>query len=329
MGEAEKAGPWLMHIEKVYPEDARHIIPWFAHRVQRPGDKINHILVLGGAPGIGKDTILESLKYAVGFGNFADASPAHILGRFNPFLKSVVLRINEAHDLGEGNRYAFYDRMKVFAASPPDVLRIDEKNIREYYVPNCCGIIMTTNHKCDGLYLPADDRRHYVAWSTLCSDDFSADYWQRIYRWFEDGGHGHVAAYLRSVNLSSFDPKAPPPKTPAFWSIADANRAPEDAEVLDVLDMCSNPDAITTDTLAEAARSNRPEFYNWLMDRRNRRTVPHRLESAGYTAVRNDAAVDRLWKIHGRRHVVYAKKSLPDHDQIAADRALRGEDGSQ
>jgi hypothetical protein len=27
----------------------------------------------------------------------------------------------------------------------------------------------------DGLYLPEDDRRHYVAWSNLTKDDFGAD----------------------------------------------------------------------------------------------------------------------------------------------------------
>jgi hypothetical protein len=30
---------------------------------------------------------------------------------------------------------------------------------------NCLGFIITTNYKTDGIYLPADDRRHYVAWS--------------------------------------------------------------------------------------------------------------------------------------------------------------------
>ena len=35
---------------------------WFAHRVQRPGEKINHALVLGGDQGIGKDAIDRALK---------------------------------------------------------------------------------------------------------------------------------------------------------------------------------------------------------------------------------------------------------------------------
>ena len=39
------------------------MITCFAHRVQRPWEKINHALVLGGLQGIGKDTILEPVAY--------------------------------------------------------------------------------------------------------------------------------------------------------------------------------------------------------------------------------------------------------------------------
>jgi hypothetical protein len=52
-GDSTKAGPWLDHVRKVYPDDAEHIIRWLAHRVQQPQDKINHALVLGGAQGSG------------------------------------------------------------------------------------------------------------------------------------------------------------------------------------------------------------------------------------------------------------------------------------
>ena len=153
-------------MHKVYPDDADHIINWLAHRVQRPQEKINHAVVLGGAQGIGKDTLLEPVKHAVGPWNFVEVSPQQMLGRFNGFLKSVILRISEARDLGDIDRFAFYDHMKAYTAAPPDVLRVDEKNLREYSILNCCGVVITTNHKQDGIFLPADDRRHYVAWST-------------------------------------------------------------------------------------------------------------------------------------------------------------------
>jgi hypothetical protein len=337
LGDPNAAGPWLEHVRKVYPDSAQHIVCWFAHRVQFPQIKINHALMLGGAMGIGKDTIIEPVKRAVGPWNFQEVSPQHMFGRFNGFLKSVILRVSEARDLGDVNRYQFYDHMKAITASPPDVLRCDEKNLREHSVLNCCGVLITTNYKSDGIYLPADDRRHYVAWSTLTKEDFCPEYWNKLWHWYDhDGGDRHVAAYLAGLDLSNtyFDAKAPPPKTAAFWAVVDANRAPEDAELADVLDALKNP-LVTTlvtitnkaETLAvkdEDGRTDRNSLAAWLKDRRNRRTVPHRLEKCGYVPVRNDTADDGLWVINRKRQAIYAKAALSLHDQLKAARTLTG-----
>ena len=61
-GKRGKVRLWLDHVRKIYPDDHDHIIMWLAHRVQRPQDKINHALMLGGAQGIGKDTLLEPVE---------------------------------------------------------------------------------------------------------------------------------------------------------------------------------------------------------------------------------------------------------------------------
>jgi hypothetical protein len=318
-GDPLRAGPWLDHIERVYPDDGAHIIAWLAQRVQRPQEKLNHALVLGGLQGIGKDSLLEPVKVAIGPWNFVDVSPTHLLGRFNGFAKAVVLRINEARDLGDIDRFAFYDHMKIYTAAPPDVLRVDEKNLREYAAFNVCGVVITSNHKTVGLYLPADDRRHYVAWSERTSDHFAPGYWRRLYDWFAKGGVGHVAAYLANYDLSMFDPKAPPPKTPAFWDIVDANRAPEDAELADVLDKLGDPAATT---LAELTSRATAPFAEWLRDRRNSRHVPHRLEAAGYAPMRNPDARDGLWRVDGRRAAVYVRRELTVRDRLAAAREL-------
>lgn len=321
-GEPDKAGRWLEHVQRVYPENAEHIIRWLAHRVQRPGEKVNHALVLGGSQGIGKDTILEAVKVAIGPWNFAEVSPQHLLGRFNGYIKCVILRVSEARDLGDVDRYGFYDHLKTLTAAPPDVLRCDEKHLREHAVMNVCGVIITSNHKTDGIYLPADDRRHYVAWSNLTKEEFGESYWRDLYGWYGNGGTGHVAAYLAGLDLSKFDPKAPPPKTAAFWDIVDANRAPEDAELADVLEALGGRDALTLSDLASRAGD---EFRAWLQDRKNRRQIPHRLESVGYVPLRNSAATDGLWKIGGRRQSLYVRKKLTVRDQhIAANQLLKG-----
>jgi Family of unknown function (DUF5906) len=314
-GNATDAALWLDHAENVFGGEANHIINWLAHRVQRPQEKVNHALVLGGGQGVGKDTLLEPIKRAIGPWNFAEVSPKHMLGRFNGFARSVILRISEARDLGDVDRFAFYDHMKTYTAAPPDVLRVDEKNLREYSVLNCCGVIITTNHKADGIYLPPDDRRHFVAWSDLTRDDFSADYWSRLWAWYAKGGERHVTAYLRELDISNFNPKAPPPKTSAFWDIVDASRAPEDAELADVFDRLKHPDAVTIERIAIDAGA---ELGMWMRERKSRRQVPHRLEACGYVPVRNDYAKDGLWKIGDRRQAVYAKKALSVRDRVAA-----------
>ncbi|MFC1688086.1 primase-helicase family protein [Pseudomonadota bacterium] len=321
-GDPDQAGPWIDHIERVYPDDADHIMMWLAQRVQYPQVKLNHALVLGGKHGIGKDTILEPIKYAVGPWNCHEVSPGAMLGRFNGFVKSVILRVSEARDLGDVDRFAFYDHTKSLIAAPPDVIRCDEKNVREYPVPNLCGVIITTNHKSDGLYLPADDRRHYVAWSDLDRDQFETDYWNTIWDWYGNGGIGHVAAYLTSLDLDGFDPKAPPRKTDAFWHIVNSARAPEESELADTLDALYWPTSITLSDIVTQATIHHPDFAEWLKDRRNRRQIPHRLESAGYEPLRNEFAKDGLWRIDKKRQVVYAKNGISLADRLNAAKKL-------
>jgi hypothetical protein len=146
-----------------------------------------------------------------------------------------VLRINEAHDLGDINRYQFYEHTKSYIASPPDALRVNEKHLREYYIPNVCGVVITTNHKTDRLYLPPDDRRHYVAHSNCNKEEFTPEYWQKLWHWYEAGGFEDVTAYLTELDISDFDPKAPPPKTDAWWAIVDAGRPTEDADLINAM----------------------------------------------------------------------------------------------
>jgi Family of unknown function (DUF5906) len=323
-GDPKKAGPWLKHVRKIYPDGYKHLIDFLAHRVQRPQEKINHALVLGGPPGIGKDTILEPVKYAVGPWNFEEVSPKQLLGRFNGFLKAVILRVSEARDLGDFDRYAFYETTKTLWAAPPDMLRVDEKNTREYPIPNILAGIITTNHRTDGLYLPADDRRHYCLWSESEKEDFKDGYWKELWGWYASGGLEHVAAYLGARDLSGFDPKKPPKKTEAFWAICDNGRSPEESELRDELEELDWPAAITLD---EVIASTKSLIGGWLSDRKNARAIPHKFESCGYIALRNTSTTDGRWKIGGKNKVVYVRIELSREEKHEAVERLRRKHG--
>ncbi|KKK55422.1 hypothetical protein LCGC14_3074710, partial [marine sediment metagenome] len=166
-----------------------------AHRAQRPDEKVNHAVVLGGGQGVGKDTLLHPLKKAVGSWNFIEVSPTQITGQFNGFVKSVILRISEAHDLGDMKKFSFYDHTKTLTASPPETIRVNEKHKPEQQVPNLTGVVITTNHS-DGLYLPPEDRRHLVCWAKVDKEAFSEDYWTKLWAWYNKGGVDNVCALL-------------------------------------------------------------------------------------------------------------------------------------
>ena len=48
----------------------------------------------------------------------------------------------------------------------------------------------------------------------------------------------------------------------------------------DVLDQLENPDAVTIAMLIEATAMEHFSFHEWLSDRKNRRSIPHRLDQS-------------------------------------------------
>jgi len=332
-GDAAGAGRWRDLLVRLYPDDVDHIEAFCAHCVRHPGVKINHALVAAGAPRIGKDTLFEPLRIGVGAANFAEIRPETMMkSEWNGYLRSVVLRISEARDQGDVNRYAFYEKMKTILAAPPPMHWIQMKYIPNFYAPNCNNTIITTNHERDGLYLPPDDGRHYVASTEVRREDFAEGFFEKYWAWQEAGGAADVVAYLRKYDLSRFNPKAPPKKTPAFWVMAGASMAPEVSEISDLLDRLGRletppatrkdgtpcgPAALTLAMLRVQANTSADDLGGWLRDRKNRRVIPHRLASCGYVQVLNSTQ-SGLWHINNQRQMIYARYDLKPTDRHAA-----------
>ena len=113
--------------------------------------------------------------------------------------KVWLLRVSETRDLGDINRYGFYEATKTMTAAPPDMTRVNVKHVPQFYVPNVTGVIFTTNYPADGLYLPPDDRRHYVCGTELVRDETWDRYCMEYVEVVRFGRIGDVIAYLRSL----------------------------------------------------------------------------------------------------------------------------------
>jgi hypothetical protein len=332
VGDPEQAEMWLDLGNRMWGDQLDHMLDVLAFKVQNPDIKVNHALVLGSyGQGVGKDSWLHPVGYAVGRHNWRNVSAGRAFteaDRFNSFLENVVVQISEAHDLGD-KRFSFYDKMKDWCAAPPNTLEVANKNVKAHPIANVVLPIITTNHKTDGLFWPMEDRRNYFAWSSLGT--MAEDYRRALWAFYKGDGCNHVAAYLRARDVSAFDPYAPPPKTDAWYAVASANTLTEDTEMADVLDNMGDvsflgedrifrPQAITVEDVRAAAKrmTGGNDLYNFLSDRRNSRKIAHRFESAGYTVVRNPDDAKGQWRFAGTRRMIYADARLSSQAQRSA-----------
>ncbi|MCK1337160.1 bifunctional DNA primase/polymerase [Bradyrhizobium sp. 38] len=314
---------WLNHIKAIYPGEADHIVQWLAHRVQRPGDKVNHALVFIGSQGIGKDTILKPAITAIGSQNFKQITAKTFFNsEWNDYLQSVILRINEVHDLGGESRYGFYDATKDVITNPPEAHRINTKHVPQYAAVNVCGVIMTSNH-FDALYLAPDDRRHFVCVSTRAQEEFTPGYWDDINAWLENGGNEAVAHYLANLDLTAFNAKAPPPKTAAWHMVVAAGVAPESSDLSDVIESMGKPAALTLQ-MVKARTPADSQLRLMFEDAKLRRAIPKRLAECGYVAVTNPDARDSggRWRMPAGKTTIYARQELSEDARLSAARLL-------
>jgi hypothetical protein len=324
---------WLDHVKLIYPDDWQHIVHWLAWRVQRPDVKILHALVLGGSTRIGKDTLLKPVAYAVGPWNFKTTNAQTIMDepKYNDYLEAVICLINEAQDFGDQDRYAFYNRTKPWlGGTASGVLMVANKYVKAHPVVDVLGVIITTNHKVRGLYLPDDDARHYIAWSNRTWDDWGfadletldREYFKPLYEWYASGGIEAVASYLTTLDVSAFSPTAPPPKTDAWHEIVNAYADPHKNKLTAIIEKLGNPPAVTT---ADVSAADAHGDLDWLTPK-GRNTVPAQMEDAGYVAQRNPDNKRGRWQIgpkDSRRELyIYVQAKLGKDDRLRAAREV-------
>lgn len=207
----EKCKPFLDHLSLIMSRDKRDkdvFLDYMAFKQQYSGVKPRWAIVLAGEQGVGKDVSIEACWEEYGTNFINNVSPADIMSPYNDFIQCMLLRISEAADLLEGNRWTFNERLKVLIAGHPDNMLINRKYGFKYWCTLYCGVILTTNHLNGGLYIPKGDRRMYVINCAsmqeigLTKISERVKYFDELFRWFrepdEDGitGYQYIGNYL-------------------------------------------------------------------------------------------------------------------------------------
>jgi len=208
------ATPWLTHLAWLIPDkrERRHLLQWLAFLIRHQDRKINHQVMLGGIPRIGKDTLLVPIIAALGENNVNAVRPEQLGEPYYDWALNKKLAIfNELMGSGMGHQ-RLENTLKPFAAAPPHDLNLRLFGKSASHIQrNLIQIIATTNHR-DAFNFSDSKERWFALWCAP-TEQLSPEYYIEIHRWMEAGGSANVIHYLHTVPLDDFKPEGNAPET--------------------------------------------------------------------------------------------------------------------
>jgi len=225
---------WLDHFDVLgWQEHKDHILKWMAFTLRHPEQKINHILLLGGGEGNGKDFLLYPLTRAMGR-DTTTINGDNLLESFQEYLLSTkYLHINETELGDRSEAKAVTNKLKPLATAPPHLLRVNLKGLKPVLVRNVVNVTMTSNSAMP-LNLSNDARRYYAVWTTVTIRDAVTGqvtkewqaYWDDRWNWIRDceGWKACVHYLMTAVDLSDFDPGRVPHLTEFVKEIQESSK---------------------------------------------------------------------------------------------------------
>lgn len=284
--------PFFNHLRRIFANDPRDMdvfLDYMAFKMQYPSVKVRWAIVLAGEQGVGKDVSIDACWKAYGEDKVRNVAPANIMSDFNDYLaNTLLLRISEAADLGEVNRWTFNERVKVIIAGHPDLMQVNPKYGFKYWLHMCHGTIITTNHLDDGFFISERDRRYYVikcaTWQELGMNVSEGNaYFDELFNWFNTpnemnyNGYELIGMYLyyyRNVEKFQYS-TCPEPTKAKLEAMQESNSLPlwfldGIAEYVEAIEGCNsnhsdsslyqivqdNPIIIRTRTLSEILDSH-------------------------------------------------------------------------
>ncbi len=229
---------WLRHLERMVPLDfeREHLLNVLAHKVQFPGHKINHAVLLGGKPGSGKDTLLAPFFWAVGGAaklNCSLVKNEDLTSQWGYGLECEVMEIAELRQSEARDRRALENHLKPVIAAPPEYLPVNRKGLHPYMALNRVLVVAFSNERVS-ISLPSDDRRWFVLWAAaerLPEVDAVA-----LWNWYTNrNGFAGVAAWLAARDVSAFNPSAPPPMTEAKAIMVEAGMSTAESVLVEMM----------------------------------------------------------------------------------------------
>ena len=217
---------FLEHMDCIFGEEdtaKNHMLDVMAHIIQYPDKKILHAPLIIGGEGIGKSVLGYILQRILGPGNVSSVDNTELNGQYNDWMRNTALVIvEELMALGRRERM---NKLKPLITQPE--IRIQRKYVQTITLSNRTNFIFFSNY-IDAAVLDKGDRRYFVHISN--AEPQSPDYYNQLFNFVDSGdGTAAIAHYLKTRDLSKFNPNSRPPMTAGKELVIQESRSPVQA----------------------------------------------------------------------------------------------------
>lgn len=214
----ERVKKHLAHL-LVDEREQRMFLDWISWVVQNPGQHANYAIVMQGTQGDGKTFFAEMLRAIMGTTNVRMVN-AHILeSDFSDWVVGQCLNCIEEVRLIKHDKYEVINRIKPFITN--NTIEVHPKGKPTYNARNTTSYLLFTNYK-DALPIDDDSRRYLVMFSRWQRKDLldafkdeNPDYYELLYRTFEESAGALRQWLLEHEQHRDFNPRGDAPVTAA------------------------------------------------------------------------------------------------------------------
>lgn len=235
--------PFLDLLTRMLPDkrDQQILLSWMAFVVQNPGMQARWAPVLQGVEGNGKTFFMSCMQFAVGEDYAHLPNPQDMEEKYNGYIENhLFIGVEEIHMEG---RRSFMDRIKPMLTNRRVEVRVMGEDKR--MVDNRTNWFFCTNHN-DAIIKTTRDRRYAIFYTAqqesehLGRDGLDGQYFPDLYAWAERGGYGHIAWWLKHVQIpDEFNPAVQAhraPRTSSERTAIELSRGPMEVEILNAIE---------------------------------------------------------------------------------------------
>jgi hypothetical protein len=246
--------PWLDLVGYLIPDQKERniVIDWLAHIVQNPHIKPNWQIIHLGDKRNGKDSMYQPMMLILS-ASAGEVKHEDINGSFNGYmLGKKFLLFQEIYQ--PDNRQFVNDLKTIAADTAGGEMLINPKYGKQHMQANAVGFVAMSNHRAP-MSIDENEGRYFCIASFI--KPLEERFYQDYHVWLSGGGYRSIYGFLLNRDLSHFNCKVLPYKTPAFLAMVTEGLKDYERVINELINMREYPfnkDAVKMEDVREYLR---------------------------------------------------------------------------